>query len=151
MSQSLRLYVLICAMLMAVGALLHLAVMLGGPEWYAIVGAPRGLIATLSQGSLRPAVSCVVIASALFVCSAYALSALGKIGRLPALRVVLALIALGLICRGLILPALAAWDPRTLFGICGRCEQLNGFVLLSSALCLVLGGGYAVAAMRPRP
>ena len=151
MSQSLRLYVLICAMLMAVGALLHLAVMFGGSQWYAIVGAPRGLIATLSQGSLRPAVSCVVIASALFVCSAYALSALGKIRRLPALRVVLALIALGLIGRGFILPALATWHPRTLFGICGRCEQLNGFVLLSSALCLVLGGGYAVAAMRPRP
>ena len=151
MSQSLRLYVLVCAVLMAAGALLHLAVMQGGAEWYALVGAPRGLIAMLSQGSLRPAVSCVVIASALFVCSAYALSALGHLRRLPALRVVLALIAIGLVGRGLILPALAAWHPRTLLGICGRCEQLNAFVLLSSALCLFLGGGYSVAAMRATP
>ena len=151
MSQLLRLYVFGCAMVMAAGAFLHLAVMLGGAEWYAVIGAPRGLIAMLSQGSLRPAASCVVIASLLFVCSAYALSATGKIRRLPGLKFVLALIALGLIGRSLILPAFAAWQPRVLFGLCGRCEQLNAFVFLTSALCLILGGGYAVAALRPRP
>ena len=147
MSQSVRFYLLASTALMAAGSLLHNAVLLGGAEWYAFVGAPLGLIHMLALGSLRPAVSCIMIASILLICTAFALSAAGVIGRHPAIRPALAIIAVALIARGLLLPAVAVWAPRLLLGICGRCKELNDFVLLTSALCLFAGGGYAVAAL----
>jgi putative oxidoreductase len=46
---------------MLLGALLHIAIIFGGPDWYAFVGAPAGLVKMASAGSLRPAISCVAI------------------------------------------------------------------------------------------
>jgi hypothetical protein len=53
--------------------------------------------------------------------------------------------------RGVLLPIAAAWQPHLLSGICGRCQAVNGFVLLTSALRLFVGGGYMVGALRPAP
>jgi hypothetical protein len=105
----------------------------------------------LEQGSARPAITCAAIAALLSVWSAYGLSAAGIVRRLPAQRIVLGLVALALIGRGVVLPALAAYSPAALSVICGRCQQLNGFVLATSALCLFIGGAYAVAAIQPTP
>ena len=135
---------------MALGGLVHVAAIFGGPDWYAFLGAPAGLVAMASTSSLRPAVSCVVIASALFTCAAYAFSGAGVFLKLPALRAVLSLIALGLIARGIIFVPVAAWQPHLLSGLCGKCGSVSVFLLVTSALCLIVGGGYAAGALRVR-
>jgi hypothetical protein len=146
-----RAYVLVSATLLALGALFHLAIIAGGPAWYAFSGAPAGIGPMLASGSPRPVVTCVVIATVLAACSAYGLSWAGVMPRLPAVRIVLALIACGLLARGVVLPAVAAYEPHLLSGLCGRCQGVNGFVIVTSALCLFVGGGYALAASRFAP
>jgi hypothetical protein len=151
MSRFGRMYLLASSCLMAIGALLHLAAAALGASAFALLGAPAGLVAMVGTGSLRPAASCCVIAGLLLLGSAYGLSALGLGLRLPARRLVLSLIALGLIARGILLPVAVAWQPQLLSGLCGRCEAVNGFVLLTSALCLIVAGGYAAGALCPAP
>jgi hypothetical protein len=135
--------------LCAVGALMHLALPLGGPAWYSFVGAPQGIAAMAAVGLARPLVSCIVIACLLGVFASYAFSALGFIRRLPALRVVLCVIGFGLSVRAVWFPVLAVTDSRVLGHFCGRCSNLNGFVVATSALCLFIGVGYLLGASRP--
>jgi hypothetical protein len=149
LSHFVRMYLLASSSLMAIGALLHLAAIGIGANAYAWLGAPAGLVALVGTASLRPATSCVVIAGLLLLGSAYGFSGAGLGPRLPARRLVMSLIAVGLIARGLLLPLAAAWQPHLLLGICGRCQGVNGFVLLTSALCLIVGAGYAVGAFGP--
>ena len=149
LSHFVRMYLLASSGLMAIGALLHLAAIFMGANAYAWLGAPAGLVAMVGTASHRPAISCVVIAGLLLLSSAYGLSGAGLGPPLPARRLVLSLIAVGLIARGILLPITAVWQPYFLSGICGRCQTVNGFVLLTSALCLIVGAGYAVGAFRP--
>ena len=148
MSQSRRMYLVAAGSAMAAGAFLHIAVIFGGPYWYSLLGAPAGLVAMASTDSLRPAVSCVIIAAVLVACSAYAYSGAGLICKLPGLRAVLALIGVGLIVRGVSFVPLVAWQPHLLTGICGKCQEVNSFVRVTSAICLVVGAGYAAGAVR---
>ena len=133
----------------AVGALMHLAIPLGGPDWYRLAGAPPGLVAMATEGRARPVVSSVVIACILTVFAAYAFSALGLLRRLPATRAVLAITGAALSVRGLWFPVLAVRAPLALSRFCGRCGELNAFVVGSSALCVFIGVGYLLGAWRP--
>jgi hypothetical protein len=142
-------YLLATSSLMAVGAALHLLIIAVGAKGYALMGAPAGLVALVGTGSLRPAVSCIIIAGLLLFGSAYGFCAAGIGPRLPLHRLVLTLIATGLIVRGFLLPIMAALRPELLRGICGQCQSVNGFVLLTSALCFVVGCGYLVGARQP--
>ena len=148
MSQFHRTYLLAAGSAMVAGALLHIAIAFGGPSWYAFFGAPPGLVAMASTDSLRPLVSCVVIAAMLLACSAYAYSGAGIMRGLPGLRVALALIGAGLIVRGIAFVPIVALQPHLLSGLCGNCHEVNSFVLVTSTICLVVGLGYAVGAVR---
>jgi hypothetical protein len=133
---------------MAIGALLHIAAVVIGAKAYAFLGAPAGLVAMVGTGSARPTQSCFVIAGLLLVGAVYGASGAGLGPRLPAWRLVLFLFAIGLVARGVLLPVAAAWRPYVLSGICGRCQEVNGFVLLTSALCVFVGAVYAAGAFR---
>ena len=135
-------------LLCALGALLHLALPLGGPAWYRFVGAPQGVVAMAEAGLARPIVTCVVIACVLGLFAGYAFSALGLVRRLPASRWVLGIIGVGLSVRALWFPVLAVTEPWELSRICGRCDRLNVFVVATSALCLLIGAGYLLGAWR---
>ena len=136
----------------AFGALLHLVALALGPEWLAWIGAPAGLIQMMEAGQMRPIVTTVVIAAVLLLMAMYGLVAAGALSwRLPLVRLVLFAFGAGLIARAFVLPSLAVWRPRLLQGICGRCESLDGFVLLTSALCLVVGVVYLASARKPLP
>jgi len=129
------------------GALLHLAIPFGGPAWYAFTGAPQGLVVMAEAGLARPVVSCVVIAFLLCIFAVYAFSALGFMRRLPAVRLVLGTVGLGLLVRAVWFPYLAASNPFALGRFCGRCGSLNWFVVASSALCLLIGVGFMLGAL----
>ena len=133
---------------MLAGALLHILIIFGGPDWYSFLGAPAGLVQMVSSGSLRPAISCVIIAAVLFVCAAYAYSGAKLIRKLPALRIVLGLIGVGLIVRGVSFITVIIWQPGLLSGLCGKCQEVNSFVIITSAICLLVGIGYLTGASR---
>lgn len=126
------------------GALLHLLIPIGGPEWYAFFGAPRGLVQMARNGDPHAPISCMLIAILLSFFAVYAFSAAGLLRRLPLLRSVLVGIAGILILRGLLFIPLVLWRANALVNICGDCRSLNMFVVLTSLLCLGLGLGYAV-------
>lgn len=129
----------------AIGALVHLAIPVGGPSWYQFFGAPKQLVYLASIGDPYAVISCLVISATLIFFAAYAFSGVGLIRRLPLLRTVLVLIASLLILRGIVFVPLAALVPGALTGICD-CRGVDAFVVVTSVICLAMGVGYAAGA-----
>jgi len=135
-------YLLIVGLIAAAGAVLHIAIAFGGPEWYAFFGAPQGLVEMARSGNVRAPISCLIIASVLTVFAAYAFSGAGRIRRLPLLRLGLAAIGAVLILRGIAFVPMILWRPDALSGICD-CRSVDTFIIVTSMLCLAMGVGYA--------
>ncbi len=127
--------------LSAAAALLHLAVIVGGPDWYRFFGAGEGMARAAEQGSLVPPLVTFGIASLLGVWAAYAFSGAGLIRRLPLLRTALVLITSVYLLRGLLLFPLLAMKP----------ELLDAFAVWSSVIVLVYGAAHAVGTWRAWP
>ena len=124
--------------LSAAAALLHLAVIAGGPRWYRFFGAGEEMARMAERGSIRPALITLGIAAMLALWSAYAFSGAGLIRRLPLLRLALILISAVYLLRGLVLvPILIA-----------RGGSVQAFVLWSSLVVLAYGIIYAVGTAR---
>ncbi len=130
----------------AAGAVLHVAIVFGGPDWYAFFHAPNVMFEMARVGNLRAPVSGLVIAAFLALCAAYAFSGAGMIRRLPLLRLGLASIGGLLILRGLLFVPLILWHPNALARIC-ECRSVDTFIMLTSGLCLAMGIGYALGAI----
>lgn len=150
MSQARNPYLFWSGVTASCGALLHLLIPIGGPEWYAFFGAPRGLVQMARNGDPHAPISCMLIAILLIFFAAYAFSGAGLLRRLPLLRTVLVGIAGILILRGLVFIPLVLWRANALVNICGDCGNINIFVVLTSLLCLGLGLGYAVGTCKHR-
>jgi hypothetical protein len=138
------------AALCVAGALAHLAVPLMGPRGYLLLGAPPQLAALAEEGALRPLLTCLLIASGLLVMAGYGFSHLGLLRPWPLARPLMGLFGLALLVRGLAFPLIAAIQPQNLAQLCGRCEGLNVFVLLTSLLCLLIAVGFLLGAAHPR-
>lgn len=133
----------------AAGAVLHVAIVFGGPDWYAFFGAPTGMVEMARGGNLRAPVSALVIAAFLALCAAYAFSGARIICRLPFLRLALTLIGGLLILRGVLFVPLILWRPNALARMC-ECRSVDTFIILTSVLCLAMGIGYALGAIAVR-
>jgi hypothetical protein len=131
--------------LSAAAALLHLAVIAGGPDWYRFFGAGEAMARAAERGSPVPAIWRVGIAALLGAWAAYAFAGAGLIPRLPLMRLALVLISAAYLIRGLLLvPALIAW---------GRGKETLGehtvaFMVWSSLVVLAFGAAYAVGTWR---
>ncbi|MDO3384628.1 hypothetical protein QWI17_02125 [Gilvimarinus sp. SDUM040013] len=88
------------SVLTALGAVLHFAIIIGGPDWYRASGAGEKLAQIAASGSLYPAFLGTCLAFIFLGWSAYALSGAGLIGRLPLLKFALPAIALLCTVRG---------------------------------------------------
>lgn len=64
-------------------ALLHLAIIVGGPGWYRFFGAGEHMATMAARGHPWPAMLTAVIASGLMLFGAYAMTAGGFFGQLP--------------------------------------------------------------------
>lgn len=128
-------------------ALVHLAMPIGGPAWYAFWRAPDALVRMAAAGHPHPVVMCVIIATMLSVCTLYALSGAGIIFRLPLLRIGLSAIAAVFLARGLAFMPLLALRPEALADVCS-CKEVDTFIVVSSAVCLAIGVGFAMGAAR---
>lgn len=137
-------WLLLAGFLTAVAALTHMAVIIGGPDWYRFFGAGEQMAQMAEQGSLYPATITAGIAMVLGVWSLYAFSGAGFILRLPLLKAALILIAAVFLLRGLLAIPAAYFlqsDPHL--------QELAArpvFLWVSSAICVGLGLCYAVGA-----
>ncbi len=121
-------------MLSLVAALLHVAVILGGPDWYRFFGAGEQMAVMAENGSWYPPTITSGIAFVLFIWGLYAFSGAGLIGRLPLLRLGLVIISAIYLLRGLaILPAYFMAP-----------EMVDSFLVWSSLICLTYGFFYAL-------
>jgi hypothetical protein len=120
-------------MLSAAAALLHLAIILGGPSFYRFFGAGERMAHAAEIGSIRPALVTFGIALVLLAWALYAFSGAGLISRLPLLRTGLVLISAVYLLRGLApIPMLILWPNR-----------VDAFVIWSSLVVLIYGLCYA--------
>jgi hypothetical protein len=146
MSRFVKRYLHLVGLAAVAGAALHVAILFGGPDWYAFFGAPAGLVEMARSGNLRAPISCLVIASLLALIAAYAFSGAGVVRRLPFLRLGLGSIAAVLILRGVLFIPLVVWRPGALSGVCD-CRNVDAFLIVTSALCLVMGVGFALGSV----
>ena len=122
---------------------LHVAIVVGGPDWYRFFGAGEHMARLAARGSAYPAVVTTGIAVVLGTWALYALSGAGVVRRLPLLRVALVLIAAIYLTRGVLgVPfVLLVDDPYTT-----ELRARMTFMLVTSAVCVALGLCYAVGA-----
>lgn len=125
---------IIGGVLSAAASVLHLAVIVGGPDWYRFFGAGEDMARMAEQGSLIPTLVTLGIAGVLALWSAYAFAGAGLILRLPLMRTALVLISAIYLLRGLVLIPAFLLNPGGVLP----------FVLWSSLIVLVYGLAYAV-------
>ena len=119
--------------LSAIAAVIHLACIFGGPDWYRFLGAGEGMAQAAERGEWWAAAITLGIAIVLAIWAAYAFSGAGMIGRLPLLRTGLVVISVIYLLRGLALVPIA-FSPAA----------QTPFNIWSSAIVLGYGIAYAV-------
>lgn len=120
--------------LSVVASLIHVAAIIGGPEWYRFFGAGEEIAQAAERGEWGPPIMTLGIATVLALWAAYAFSGAGKFRRLILLRTGLVVISAIYLLRGLVLvPALAM-----------NGTSIEPFVFWSSLVVLVYGLTYAV-------
>ena len=122
-------------------ALLHVAIIIGGPEWYLFFGAGQEMADMAAKGSWYPPLLTLGVFVVLTTWSLYAWSGAGLIRRLPLLKTGLVAIASIYLLRGAV--------PFTL-GVMGR-QELDGLMIWSSLVCLLAGGAYVAGTRRIGP
>ena len=141
--QTARRLLLSAALLTGAAALLHLGIILGGPDWYRFFGAGERMAKLAARGSAYPTLITLSIAAMLGVWTTYALSGAGMIRRLPLVRLALTLIAAVFLSRGILgVPVVLLVQDPYLNELRGRMT----FMIVSSAICVVLGLSYAAGA-----
>ncbi len=117
-----------------IAALLHIAIIIGGPDWYRAFGAGEEMAIMAEEGSWYPALVTSGIAFVLFLWALYGFSGAGLIRRLPLLKSGLVIISAIYLMRGLAVIPIYFLMP----------EIIDSFLIWSSLICLVYGISYAV-------
>ena len=131
-------WLVVAGVLSAAAAILHIAVMVGGPDWYRFFGAGEGMARAAERGSWVPVLITLGIAAVLAIWSAYAFSGAGLIRRVPLIRTGLVTISAIYLARGLILFPTLVLKP----------QLLDAFAVWSSLIVLAYGVAYAVGTWR---
>ncbi|WP_309752222.1 hypothetical protein [Novosphingobium sp.] len=129
------------AALSSAAALLHLGVIVGGPDWYRFFGAGEDMAQAAARGEWGPAIATLGISAVLLIWAAYAWSGAGRLGRPPFLRTGLVVITGVYLVRALILIPLHLSRP----------ELTDAFMIWSSLIVLVYGLAYAIGTWRAWP
>lgn len=123
--------------------MLHVAIIVGGADWYRFFGAGERMARLAAQGSPYPPLITAGIAAILGVWTVYALSGARVIRRLPLVRPVLVLIAAVYVLRGTLgVPVVLLMDDPYM----NQLQRRPGFMIVSSVVCLGLGLCYASGA-----
>jgi len=123
-------FLLIGALLSALAALLHIALIVFGASWYRFFGAGEKLTSMVEQGRYFPHFVAFGIAMLLVTASAYALAGAGLLPAMPLMKMALIVIT-ALYCLRGIVGFWFVFNPTAQFGA--------GFALWSSVICLGFG------------
>ncbi len=115
-------------------ALLHIAVIIGGPAWYRMFGAGEEMAMLAEQGSWIPGAITFLISLLFFGWGLYALSGAFIIKRLPFLKSVLVFISSIYLLRGI------AIFPVIIFEL----EPIDALLVWSSLVSFIVGLSYAI-------
>ena len=121
---------------------LHIACIIGGPDWYRFFGAGEAMAQMAERGEWTPAVLTLAVAAILAIWAAYAFAGAGLIRRLPLMRTALSIISAIYLARGLFVLNPSAFS---------RPDLSPGFMFWSSLSVLVLGMAYTVGTWRAWP
>nr|WP_295658955.1 hypothetical protein [Polymorphobacter sp.] len=130
----LNLWLVAGGVLSAIAALLHLAIIAGGPSWYRFFGAGERMAHLAETGKSEAWLVTAAIAAVLAVWAAYAFSGAGLLPRLPLLKLGLVMISTIYLVRGL------ALVPGLMF----RPGLVTPFLFWSSLVVIVYGLTYTV-------
>jgi hypothetical protein len=134
---------LIAAAWMSVAAsLLHLACIIGGPDWYRFFGAGEVFAQAAERGSSTPAIMTAIIAAILAVWAVFAFGAAGIGWRPPLTRTALIAIASVLLARAAMAFVPSFWPPE---------NQTFAFIATTSAICFVMGACFAIGTWQAWP
>ena len=117
-------------------ALLHVAIIFGGPEWYRFFGAGEHAAQQAAAGEISIGLLTAGIAAVLLLWGVYAIAVARGVRRLPLAKTVLGIVAAIFLLRGLL------GLPAVLWSHGAEAEALRlrmGFVVSTSAIALVLG------------
>jgi len=134
-------FLLIAAVLSIIAAALHIAIIIGGPDWYRFFGAGEAMAKMAEAGELQPTLITIGIATVLFSWGFYALSAAGKAPRLLLIRTALVVITTIYLLRGLSVLFIAPFNT----------EFQSSFWIWSSAICTFYGLAYAIGTWQQWP
>jgi hypothetical protein len=133
---------LLAAGWMSVAAsLLHLACIVGGPDWYRFFGAGEAMAQAAGRGSLVPAMMTLVIAVILAAWALFAFGAAGIGWRPPLTRTALVAIAAVLLARAALGFVPSVWAP----------EQTFAFIATTSTICFIMGACFAIGTWQGWP
>jgi hypothetical protein len=110
-------------------AFLHIAIIIGGPDWYRFFGAGERLAQLAEQGSPIPGVITALIALVLMLWSLYAFAGAGLVRHPPWIKPILILITGIYLLRGLALLPMALFMP----------DAVDSFLIVSSLICIAIG------------
>ncbi len=127
--------------LSVLAALLHIACIFGGPDWYRFFGAGEAMARAAARGELRPTLITLAIGAVLLVWAAYAFSGAGSLPRLPLLRTGLIVITAIYLLRAFLFVPLHFWRP----------QHSDSFAIWSSLIVLAYGAVYAVGIFKAWP
>jgi len=125
-----------------VAAVVHIACIFGGPDWYRFFGAGEPIARAAERGSWVPPLMTLAIASILAIWAAYAFAGAGRLPRLPLMRTALVAISAIYLARGLII----IYPP-----LFNRSDLSWAFMLWSSLIVLAMGIMYAIGTWRAWP
>ena len=134
-------WLLAAGTLSAAASVLHIATIIGGPDWYRFFGAGEEMARAAERGSFMPALVTVAIAGMLALWSLYAFSAASLVRRLPFLRTAIVLITVMYMLRGLAVVPLLVLKP----------QLVDTFAIVSSLIVLIYGITYAVGTWQVWP
>ena len=128
--------------------LLHVCIVMGGPDWYRFFGAGEEMAQMAEKGSIYPAILTLGIAGMFALWAGYAFSGAGVIGRLPLPKVVLSAISAIYLLRGV------GGIPMIFLSPTPHSHELSermAFMLATSILSLALGVLHAVGMKQSWP
>lgn len=134
MKSAINKYLLTAAICCILVALAHVGCIMFGGDWYRFFGAGEQMALMAEQGLWYPTIVTSGIVTIFSVWALYGLSGSGIMRRLPLTRLALVLIAGIFLLRGVSFVGLMPMFP----------DNSLTFWLVSSAICLFIGGLFAV-------
>ena len=136
-----NLWLIIGGALSGFASLMHIAIIIGGPNWYRFFGAGEKFAVAAAQGKWHPAIVTMGIATVLAVWAAYAFAGAGLISKLPLMRAALVAISGVYLLRGAALLPLMIAKP----------ELVTPFIVWSSLIVMIYGLVHAVGTWQAWP